>query len=894
MIGKTLAHYEILRSLGRGGMGEVYLARDTKLGREVALKLLPDELKTDAARRARFEREAQTVASLNHPHVVTLHAVEEAEGRPFLVMEFVDGRTLDEVIDDGGLSVGRFFDLALALTEAVAAAHAKGITHRDLKPGNVMLDSSGRLKVLDFGLAKLLEEPSVTADDETIAAAATREGVIVGTAAYMSPEQAEGKPVDARSDVFSLGILLYQMVTGQKPFQGDTQMSTLTAVLRDEPRPLIELRPDLPRQLARIIRRCLEKDPERRYESARGIRYDLEILREELDSGEHERPMLDRAAPAPAGGRRLAPWLIGVAATAVVAIGAVWLAGRGGGDSDGMTAGPATAAVEATAEPTIVVFPFENMGPPEDAYFAAGITDEIVTSLTGTEGVRVLSRTSARNYDRTGKTMPEIAADLGVDYVLEGSVRWQRLDDGDSRVRVTPQLVRAATDEQVWAERYDRAMDEIFVVQSEIAGEVVRNLGATLAPEQDPASSRPTENMTAYHSYLRAVDIINTARWQPMDWERAVDLLEKSLALDPEFQLAWVMLARANSGMVHFGWDRSEQRLARARAAVDRARALAPGSVATLYAEGNYYYWGLKDYEKALAALRRANELRPNDTEVLETMAYVLRRQERYEDAAEILIDVANRSPQSSSIAIHVAETLGILQRYDEALEWAAQAIEYSPEQPLNYTMAAWIAVEAGRRDVATRHLDAVPPHDEPEVLSQALASRLELRDYPAAQRLASQLPELYEAQYLAVSRDLETARILEAMDRDDLARQHYERARTFFADRVAERPESGNFKAAHARALAGVGRYDEALVAIEATFTLFPASKDPWIATWRMLDKATIQIQAGLHEDAVQTLDDLLQHQTDCISPAMLRNSPRFDDLRERDDFRRLIAEHV
>ena len=297
MIGKTLGRYEILGLLGSGGMGEVYRARDTNLGREVAVKLLPAELGTDAERRARFEREAQSIAALNHPNVVTLYAFEEADDVPFLVMELVAGCTLEEEIPANGLSQQRLFELALALIDAVAAAHAKGITHRDLKPQNVMIDGEGRVKVLDFGLAKLLTQPAESVD-ATIAIdpAATREGFIVGTAAYMSPEQAEGKPVDARSDVFSLGILLYQMITGTRPFNGDTQMSTLTAVLRDEPRPVLELRPDLPRQLSRILRRCLEKDPDRRYESAKGLRYDLEILQQELISGEHERPVVTRSA----------------------------------------------------------------------------------------------------------------------------------------------------------------------------------------------------------------------------------------------------------------------------------------------------------------------------------------------------------------------------------------------------------------------------------------------------------------------------------------------------------------------------------------------------------------------------------------------------------------------
>ncbi len=891
MIGKTLAHYEILRSLGRGGMGEVYLARDTRLGREVALKFLPADLQTDPSRRARFEREAQTVAALNHPHVVTVHAVEEAGGQPFIVMEFVDGKTLDEVVDAGGLPMSRFFELALALTDAVAAAHARGITHRDLKPRNVMIDGDGRLKVLDFGLAKLLEEAPEAGDDATIAAdpGVTREGTIVGTAAYMSPEQAEGKPVDNRSDVFSLGILLYQMLTGRKPFEGDTLMSTLTAVLRDEPRPVIEIRPDLPRQMSRIIRRCLEKAPDRRYESARGIHYDLRILREEMDSGEHDKPDLGVAPPPTAAtnakARRRAPWFVGAAVIVVAAVSTAWFAGRGGSDAT-------PAAVGARQEPTVAVFPFENLGPPEDAYFAAGITDEIITSITGIDGLRVLSRTSSQQYNRAGKSMQEIADDLGVDYILEGSVRWQRNSDGTSHVRVTPQLINVAKDEQVWAQRYDRAMEEIFTVQSEIAGEVVRGVGVTLAVSNGPtAVDAPTEDMIAYHAYLRGKEHMDLSRFDAATWLLAVDMLEKAVGRDQEFHAAWVQLAKANAGLCHFNWDRTEARLARAKVAVDRARALKPDDAATHYAQGIYYYWGLKDYDRALASFERASTLNPDDTDALEGLAYVLRRQEKYAAAADILMELVERTPQNAPLAMHIAETLALVERYDEALLWSERSVDYGPDQPAGYGMGAWIAVQAGDHDRARRFLDAIPPHTDLEVEYHSFRASLEMRDYAAALRLAAALPEVLPTQYQVTSRDMAAGLAHRAMDRPEVAREDFTRAEAILAAEMQENPEAGNLLAAHAVALAGMGRHDEALAEIRRSFELYPASKDPWIATWRLWDLAYVQMLAGDHEGAVATLSELMSHQTDVISPAILRGSPHFDDLRGREDFEALLA---
>ena len=268
MIGTTLSHFRITAKLGEGGMGEVYLAEDTKLGREVAIKVLPAKMASDPARLERFQREARAIAALNHPNIVTIYSVEEAAGTHFIAMELVDGRTLAQEIPPGGLTLGRFFDLSIAMTKAVAAAHARGITHRDLKPANVMVDREGQVKVLDFGLAKLTEESVPPEMTQMPTEALTQEGLVIGTIPYMSPEQVEGKPIDARTDIFSLGVLFYEMATGERPFQGDTSPALMSSILKDVPQPIVDVRHDLPRHLGRILNRCLEKDPQHRYSSA--------------------------------------------------------------------------------------------------------------------------------------------------------------------------------------------------------------------------------------------------------------------------------------------------------------------------------------------------------------------------------------------------------------------------------------------------------------------------------------------------------------------------------------------------------------------------------------------------------------------------------------------------
>jgi Tol biopolymer transport system component/predicted Ser/Thr protein kinase len=330
MVGTTLGQYRIVRLLGRGGMGDVYLADDSRLGRQVALKVLSSALHADAGRRDRFEREARAVAALNHPNIVTLHSIDQAGGTPFLTMEYVEGRPLGDLIPSTGLPLDRLLTLAIPLADAVGAAHHRGILHRDLKPANVMVTPDGRVKVLDFGLAKLQADGGPTAD-ALPTQELTGEGRIVGTVAYMSPEQAEGKPVDQRSDVFSLGVLLYELATGRRPFTGDTSLSVLSAILKDTPRPMAELRVDLPRDFTRIVSRALNKDPEARYQSAKDLRNDLQAVRDDLSSGDLARSSATApavAVPTPAASRRSLWQVAAMAAMALASIGGAWFALR--------------------------------------------------------------------------------------------------------------------------------------------------------------------------------------------------------------------------------------------------------------------------------------------------------------------------------------------------------------------------------------------------------------------------------------------------------------------------------------------------------------------------------------------------------------------------------------
>ena len=447
--GSSLGPYRIVCQLGSGGMGIVYRAHDPSLDRDIAIKVLPEQLAAEPDALRRFQREAKAVAALNHPNVVTIHAVEESGGIHFISMELVDGRPLGELIAKGPLPIERFLDVMTPLADALIAAHARGITHRDLKPANVMVTDDGRVKVLDFGLAKFvgtggdLEETRLT-----------QGGLIVGTFPYMSPEQVEGKPVDHRSDIFSLGVVMYEAVTGRRPFLGDSGPALMSAILRDAPPSASDLRADLPASVARLIERCLEKPPGERCQDAAELGRELRAARKEHESG----------VTVPA------------------------------------------ATPESNAEQSIAVLPFTNMSTdPENEFFADGISEDIINTLGQIEGLRVAARGSAFFFKGKHVDLRDVGQKLRVSTVLEGSVR-----KAGTRLRITAELVNAADGFQLWSERYDRELEDIFEIQDEIARTIADRLKITLTGGAEvPLASRATDNVKAYEAYLKGRALLN-------------------------------------------------------------------------------------------------------------------------------------------------------------------------------------------------------------------------------------------------------------------------------------------------------------------------------------------------------------------------------------------------
>ena len=534
--GTRLGAYEILSPLGAGGMGEVYRARDSKLGRDAAIKVLPEGVTQDAERLARFEREARALAALNHPGIVTIYSVEQSGETRFLAMELVEGESLDMALSPGAFSLARFFEVAVPLADALSAAHERGIVHRDLKPANVMITPEGRVKVLDFGLAKLeaaASDPNVTGVPTESRVELTGEGKVFGTVAYMSPEQARGGKIDARSDVFSLGVVLYQMLTGERPFQGASAVDMISSILRDTPRSVTELRTDLPPHLARILRRCLEKDPRDRYQTSRDVFNELRDLRTETASAPSIRsprsePVMPESAAARApgaAGRRA--WAVAVAAVLLGV--ALYVAARSGVFHSGSRA-PETGGAPRAIQ-SIAVLPLDNYsGDPGQDYFAEGMTDELTSALANVSQLRVISRGSAMQFKGAKRPpTPEIARALNVDAIVEGSV----LRAGD-RVRITAQLIDARADRHLWSKSFERNSRDVLALQDELASAIAREIHVRLTPADESRLTRaPTVNPEAYDAYLKGRYFFN--RPSDENLSKAIAQFEEAMKLDPKF-----------------------------------------------------------------------------------------------------------------------------------------------------------------------------------------------------------------------------------------------------------------------------------------------------------------------------------------------------------------------
>ena len=661
--GTRINHYEVIAKLGEGGMGEVFRALDTTLGRHVALKVLPPDLAQDPVRIERFRREARTVAALNHPHIVTIYSVEQdaASGAHFLTMELVEGESLDRRLPTSGLSVPKLLDLAATLADALAAAHDKHIVHRDLKPGNVMLTADGRLKVLDFGLAKTTDPAAASAETKTDLR--TTEGVTLGTLPYMSPEQLEGQELDGRSDVFSLGVLLHEAATGSRPFRGGSKAAVMSSILRDSPPPIADQRSDLPAAFVRLIARCLKKDRNSRIQTARDVRNEVDQIRRETQPG----------APASVRPRTSAD-------------------SRGSQDDALSRRSPGEGG---RYQRSIVVLPFANLSPdPDNEFFSDGLTEELIADLAKVGALQVISRTSSMQLKGTKKSVREIGQDLDVGYVLEGSVR-----RAGNSLRITAQLIDVVTDAPLWSDKYSGTMDDVFEVQERVSREIVKALGVRLtAEEARRLSERPIADPRAFELYLQARQHLRR-----YSIATAVPLIEEAIRIEGETPPLMAMRAWATLWLVRLGAAPDQSPLDEADRVAQALVVQRPDAAYVHALLGNLKYErGL--LLDALRHFRRAIELEPNDTDSLVMTAFTLVGAGQ-DDAAQALAPRLVQSDPLSAVTWTAAGgPLWFVGRAAEGIPIMKRGLEIDPNSFIAHWCTGYCCAVAGRIDDAKEH----------------------------------------------------------------------------------------------------------------------------------------------------------------------------------------------
>jgi len=690
MIGKTIAHYRIIEEIGRGGMGEVYKAEDTKLRRTVALKFLPPELTRDAEAKQRFLHEARTAAALNHPHIVTIHEINEHEGQVFIAMEYVEGQTLKDLISScrppstaNRLPIPQVLDIATQISSGLAAAHEKGIVHRDIKPQNILVDKNNHVKILDFGLAKLKGVSSLTKESSTL-----------GTVHYMSPEQTMGKDVDHRTDIWSLGVMLYEMITGQPPFKGDYEQAVIYSILNEEPGSLTSIRKDAPPEFDRILEKALAREPEDRYQHMDDLLVDLKHLKRD------SRP--DRKPAAPAAirrkTRRWTRWGIPAALILLAAIAVILFFIPKG--KPGTTTETTTVRTDKAAwTHSIAVLPFKNLSDSrEDEYFSDGITDDIIAQLSKISDLKVISRTSVMRYKGTGKSVPEIGKELNVGTVLEGSVR-----HAGNQVRIVAQLIDALDEGHLWANTYDKEMTQIFAVQSDVAQKIANALQAKLSPgEKERIETRQTGNPEAYELYLKGRFHWNK-RTIP-DFQKAIVYFRNAVEKDPSYALAYAGLADSYYLMADYGYPTKEY-YQKAREAAAKALAI-NSNLAEVHAVLGAIKESQYDWASAESEYRRAIEINPNYPIAYHWYSQFLCEQGRFDEALAEARRAVELDPLSLIINTNLGVTLNCMRRLDQAIKQFKKGIELDPNFPWSYLCLGNVFESQGKLDEAIREYE--------------------------------------------------------------------------------------------------------------------------------------------------------------------------------------------
>ena len=879
--------FRIERELAGGGMSRVFVAEEIRLGRRVVVKVLPPELRAGLSSE-RFHQETRLVASLRHPHIVPVMAAgESADGLVYFTMPFIQGESLEHrLARQGRLPVADVVALIREVADALAYAHANGVVHRDVKPANVLIDG-GHAVVADFGVAKALElaageheHPERLTGTSDPSKGLTMAGFVLGTPAYMSPEQARAEVVDARTDVYSLGCMTFEMLTGQRPFP-DYGIEAI-AHRKSSPAPSAVC-PDLPPGLDAVVARALAVRPDDRFQSTTAF---AEAL------GTAASPTSPVVSGQTTATRRPAwrrPWFVGAALAVAASVAAGVVAARRA--ATGLISGSAMPAL--ASGPTLAVLPFENVGAADDAYFAQGVSDELTSRLASVAGVRVMSAGGMRSYRNTTKPRDQIGRELGVEYLLEGRVRWNRADTTARRVRVTVELVRLRDGSAVWGDTYEAKAEDLFAVEGQIGERVAAALEVALpARERKTITARPTDNFEAYSYYLRG-EALRVAQEDALNTlPRAVEMFERAVKLDPKFALAYARLSVTHANIYWSNTDRTSKRLALVRAAADSALRLDPDLPEGHFALGLYYYWGFRDYDRALPEFSAALDGQPGSSEFLAARAAVLRRQGRLAEAAANFARASELDPRSPQLAFFVGTTYGANRQYADAVRYIDRTIALNPQ---------WVGVRADRATfLMAWHGDLA-------------AARRSLHDVTALPDIGKIIDRLryqaamfigYTARDSAAIRSLtvdafrgDTAYFM--VWRADWARRqgdpararaYADSARTILERRIAADPAEAGTRMDLASAYALLGRKTDALREAARATEIVPVSLDAVDGPDLEEDYAFVEMLVGETDAAVRRLKYLLSIPSD-VSVNVLRVDPTWNPLRTNPGFQRLVA---
>src|SRR5438552_113063 len=892
LVGKVIGHYRIESLIGVGGMGEVYLARDERLGRKAALKLLPDSLTTDETQLSRFKNEARSASALNHPNILTVYEIGTEGNRQFIATEFIEGITLRVSIARGRINPHMALEIAVQVASALAAAHEAGVVHRDIKPENIMMRPDRYVKVLDFGIAKLTEQ-RLASDDHTVETTAplqTRPGLVLGTARYMSPEQARGQKVDVRTDIWSLGVVFYEMVGGSPPFRGDTPSDCIASILTTEPPPLSGVLTDVPLKLESILQKALRKSSDERYQAVKEMLADLRILKGELETDSSLLQTKVRAQSIVSKIKRHKRGVLLTLAGALLAAAAI------------VYSFFFVAPAPLPNEKSIAVLPFENLSEEKsNAYFVDGIQDEILTRLSKIADLKVISRTSTQRYKKTSQKPSKIANQLGVANLLEGSV--QKTND---QVRVNVQLIRAANDSHLWAETFDRKLTDIFSVESEVAKAIADQLRAHLSgQEEQTIAARPTDNPEAYDAYLRGLAYTLKTGDTPANALGAQKYLREAVRLDPKFALGWALLSYVDA----FGYRAvTPQPTVALRDETGQAAATAfslrPKLGEAIVAKGYYHYACLKDYDTAVRYFEQARPFLPNSSQIPESLAYVARRRGQWDQSETFFNEAERLDPRNVNLLTSHAASSIVRRRFPEALRKLDQVLDVTPDDVDTLAVKAAIAQAEGDLRRASALLAPLRPNADDTIAlgTQVYQAILERRPVQIIPRLKEILAKPDPALgYFNGELRFWLGWAQEVGGDHAAAHESWRQARAELEPFLKEQAENPALIGDLALTNMGLGDKAAALALSERAMAVIPIEKDVVGGPTPLEVLARVAAQLGERDRAIAALQKLLSipyagplASNLPLTPGLLRLDPMFDPLRNDPRFQELILEPI